>query len=239
MDAAMLDFLGKLFSIVIIDLVLAGDNAILIGLAARNLPAHQQKKVIIWGAAGAILIRSVATIGVVWLLKIPGLLLIGGLVLILIAYRLLIEDQEEEKTIQSKANLWGAIKTIIIADAAMGLDNVIAVAGAAHGNFTLVILGLLISIPFVVWGSTLILKLINRFPAIIYIGSGVLAFTAGKMLFEDPYLTGGAHDAVNPLLKWSVTLIIVSGVLGFGYLKKKQKRSERELVTKEKQAVNN
>jgi YjbE family integral membrane protein len=234
MDAATLDFLMKLSTIIIIDLVLAGDNAILIGLAARNLPKNQQKKVILWGALGAVIIRTVATIFVVWLLKIPGLLLVGGLILILIAYRLLTEDQGEDDSIEAKASIWAAVKTIIIADAAMGFDNVIAVAGAAHGDFLLVIIGLLISIPVVVWGSTIVLKLINRFPWIIYIGSGVLALTAGKMLFEDPFLKGTVE--FHPVLKWSIILVLIIGTLWLGYLKK-QENHESARSTGEKHVV--
>ncbi|WP_066173854.1 TerC family protein [Bacillus marinisedimentorum] len=210
------EFLTALASIIAIDLILAGDNALLIGLAARNLPKHQQKKVIMFGAIGAVVIRSIATLLVVWLLKIPGLLIAGALFLLFIAYKLLTE-QQDDKEVNAKTTLWGAIKTIIIADAAMGIDNVIAVAGAAHGSFLLVVIGLLISIPVVIWGSTLILKLLTRFPSIIYIGAGVLVLTAGKMLFEDPFLHGQLH---LPLLaKWGIITLLISAVLLAGYAK--------------------
>src|SRR4051812_31102799 len=128
-----MEFLTALLSIIMIDLVLAGDNAIVIGLAARNLPKNLQKKVIIWGTVGAIAIRALATVIVVWLLKIPGLLVIGGVLLIWIAYKLLVEEKGHD--VQAGNGFWAAIRTIIIADALMGLDNVLAVAGAAHGNY--------------------------------------------------------------------------------------------------------
>lgn len=214
------EFWSALLAIVVIDLVLAGDNAIVIGLSARNLPKEQQKKVILWGTVGAIAIRSLLTLAVVWLLKIPGLLLVGGLLLVWIAYKLLVEEKKHD--VQSAANLWSAVKTIIIADTVMGLDNVLAVAGAAHGDFLLVVLGLLISVPIVVWGSTLILKWVERFPIIIYIGSGVLAWTAAKMIAEEPFLKD--FFVQNGIVKWALTIVIVAGVLLLGRLKNKRKQ---------------
>lgn len=211
------EYLSALLSIIVIDLILAGDNAIVIGLAARTLPKNQQKKVILWGTAGAIFIRILATLAVVWLLKIPGLMLIGGVLLVWIAYKLLAEDKGHE--VKPSTNFWGAIKTIIIADALMGLDNVLGIAGASHGDFSLVVIGLLVSVPIVVWGSTLILKWVDRFPVIITIGSGVLAYTAVKMITDEKILKGFFED--NPLLKWGLTAIIVIGVIFIGKRKKK------------------
>lgn len=211
------EFLSALLAIIVIDLVLAGDNAIVIGLAARNLPKENQKKVIFWGTFGAIGIRALMTFAVVWLLKIPGLLLVGGLFLVWIAYKLLVE-QKEHDDIQSSGNVWGAIKTIIIADTVMGIDNVLAVAGAAHGSFLLIIIGLLISVPIVVWGSTQILKWVDRFPSIIYVGAGVLAWTAAKMIIDEPFLQ--VFFAGNPFREWGVSLLIIAGVLYLGNLKK-------------------
>ncbi|NOU96869.1 YjbE family putative metal transport protein [Paenibacillus sp. LMG 31456] len=219
MDFFTPDFWSALLAIVIIDLALAGDNAIVIGLSARNLPKEQQKKVIFWGTVGAIVIRSLLTLAVVWLLKIPGLLLIGGLLLVWIAYKLLVDEKKHD--VQSAATLWIAIRTIIVADTVMGLDNVLAVAGAAHGDFILVVLGLIISVPIVVWGSTLILKWVERFPVIIYIGSAVLAWTASKMIVDEPFLKD--FFIRNPVLTWLVSLILVVGVLLLGRLNNKRK----------------
>lgn len=222
MDFFSPDYLSALFSIIVIDLVLAGDNAIVIGLAARSLPKNEQKKVILWGSAGAIIIRILATLAVVWLLKIPGLMFTGGALLLWIAYKLLVEEKGHE--VKPSANFWGAIKTIIIADALMGLDNVLAIAGASHGDFSLVVIGLLVSVPIVVWGSTLILKWVDRFPIIITFGSGVLAFTAAKMITDEKFLKGVFED--NPLLKWGLTAILVFGVILFGKIKKKSHVAE-------------
>ncbi len=224
MDILSPEFWSALLAIVVIDLVLAGDNAIVIGLAARNLPKELQKKVIFWGTVGAITIRSLLTLTVVWLLKIPGLLLIGGLLLIWIAYKLLVEEKEHEN-VQAGASLWAAVKTIIIADTVMGLDNVLAVAGASHGSFFLVLLGLLISVPIVVWGSTLILRWVEKYPVIIYIGAGVLAWTASKMIVDEPILKDFFED--NPLLKWIFSIAIIAGVLYFGRTKNQTKNLEK------------
>jgi YjbE family integral membrane protein len=218
MDFFSADYFSALLSIIVIDLVLAGDNAIVIGLAARTLPKDQQKKVILWGTAGAIIIRIIATLAVVWLLKIPGLLVIGGVLLIWIAYKLLAEEKGHD--VKPSENFWAAIKTIIIADALMGLDNVLAIAGASHGDFSLVVIGLLVSVPIVVWGSTLILKWVDRFPIIITIGAGVLAYTAAKMITDEKFLKDFFED--NPLLKWGLIVLVVIGVLAFGTMKKRQ-----------------
>ena len=194
MDLFSVEFLSALAAIVVIDLVLAGDNAIVIALAARSLPPQLQKKAIVWGTVGAIVVRSAMTMVVVWLIKIPGLMLVGGALLVWIAYRLLLPEEEQSVGHGPVAtNFWGAMRTIVVADAVMGLDNVLAVAGAAHGSYVLVVLGLLISIPIVIWGSTLILKWVERFPVIVYVGACVLALTAAKMMMHEPLV----KDAVN------------------------------------------
>ncbi|GAA1373797.1 MULTISPECIES: TerC family protein [Peribacillus] len=230
MDFLSGEFISGLLAIIMIDLVLAGDNAILIGLAARKLPKEQQKKVIIWGAVGAIVIRIIATLLVVWLLEVPGLHLIGGLLLVWIAYKLLID--EEEHDVKPADSMWAAIKTIIIADALMGLDNVLAVAGASHGNFTLVVIGLLVSIPVVMYGSTLILKLIERFPFIIIIGAGILGWTAAKMIVAEPFM----HDYfANPFIKYGFEAIVVIGILFAGI--SRQKNIEKEKANREKMQI--
>jgi len=225
-DLFTMQFLTALATIVVIDLVLAGDNAIVIALAARNLPPHLQKKAIVWGTIGAVVVRSAMTVGVVWLLKIPGLMLVGGLALVWIAYKLLAEDGDGDEHGAGATTLIGAMKTIIIADAVMGIDNVLAVAGAAHGSFLLVVLGLLISIPIVVWGSGLVLKLMARYPAIIYLGAGVLAFTAAKMVSGEPLLK--EVFAANPALLWGLYALIIGGVLGGGYLAKQRQAQAPE-----------
>ena len=211
---------SALLAIILIDLVLAGDNAIVIALAARSLPAHLQKKAIIWGTVGAIVVRSVMTIGVVWLLKVPGLMLVGGIGLVWIAYKLLADQDGGDHQGPVASTFWGAMKTIVIADALMGIDNVLGVAGAAHGSFDLVVIGLLISVPIVVFGSTMVLKLVERFPAIIQIGAAVLAFTAAKMITHEKLLASfyEGPDAIHTAARWGTYVLAIVVVLGGGWL---------------------
>ncbi|MGC3984728.1 MAG: TerC family protein [Pseudorhodoferax sp.] len=218
---------SALLAIILIDLVLAGDNAIVIALAARNLPPHLQKKAVIWGTVGAITVRAVMTVGVVWLLKIPGLMLVGGIGLVWIAYKLLADNQGGEEDHGPMATtFWGAMKTIMIADALMGVDNVLGVAGAAHGSMDLVVIGLLISVPIVVFGSTMVLKLVERFPMIIKVGAAVLAFTAAKMIVNEPVL--GTTFAENPAARWGLTAAVIVGVLAAGWLKERRAASGQQ-----------
>lgn len=219
------EFWSALAAIVVIDLVLAGDNAIVIALAARNLPKAHQRKAILWGTVGAVVVRTSLTVAVLWLLQVPGLMLAGGALLAWIAYRLLTgDDGGREHDVAPAAGFWAAMRTIVIADAVMGLDNVLAVAGAAHGSILLVVLGLLISIPIVVWGSTLILRWLERFPSLLYVGGAVLAWTAVKMVTAEPYLQEffesrrGLANALYPL--------VVGGTLGLAWL-----RNRRALAT--------
>jgi YjbE family integral membrane protein len=207
---------SALLAIILIDLVLAGDNAIVIALAARNLPPHLKNKAIIWGTVGAIAVRSLMTIGVVWLLKVPGLMGLGGAALLWIAYRLIAEDGGEDQHGPAAMSFWGAMKTIVIADALMGIDNVLGVAGAAHGAIDLVILGLLISVPIVVFGSKVVLQMVERFPIIIHLGAAVLAFTAAKMIVSEPLLA----EVFDPsaFARWSTYAVCIVGVLGAGWL---------------------
>jgi YjbE family integral membrane protein len=222
---------SALLAIILIDLVLAGDNAIVIALAARNLPPEHQNKAIMWGTVGAIVIRSAMTVGVVWLLKIPGLMLVGGLGLLWIAYKLITDTSEDEHQGVSATTFWGAMKTIIVADALMGVDNVLGVAGAANGDFTLVVIGLLISIPIVVLGSKLVLRLVEKWPVIIQLGAAVLAFTAAQMVINekllDPIFDGG--ETIHLIVRGATYVVAVAGVLGLGWwATRKQENPESE-----------
>ena len=212
-------FWSGLASIILIDLVLAGDNAIVIALAARNLPKAHQFRAIFWGTAGAIIVRITMTIGVVLLLKLPGLMLAGGILLIPIAWRLLKQDASPTQPGHTATGFWSAIATIMVADALMGLDNVLGIAGAANGHMGLVVIGLLISIPLVVWGSTLLLKLIERYPIIIYIGAAAIAWTAARMLTSDKLVKPwfDAHDA----WRYVVDAVLVIGVAGTGWWRRR------------------
>ena len=214
MDVFSPAWLSALAAIILIDIVLAGDNAIVIALAARRLPDSLRRRAIFWGTAGAIGVRSAMTVAVVWLLQIPGLMLAGGLGLVWIAYKLLVPAEEGGDHGGTTSGFWGAMRTIVVADALMGLDNVLGVAGAAHGRFDLVLVGLLISVPIVVWGSTLVLRLVDRFPAISDLGAAVLAFTAAKMIVDEPLLDSlfDPHAA----LRWATYLLLVAGVVAAG-----------------------
>ncbi len=215
------EFWSALAAIVVIDLVLAGDNAIVIALAARNLPKALQRRAVIWGTVGAVVVRASLTVAVLWLLEIPGLMLAGGVLLAWIAYRLLAGGEgDREHEVAPAKNFWGAMRTIVIADAVMGLDNVLAVAGAAHGSVLLVVLGLVISIPIVVWGSTLILHWIERFPSILYVGGAVLAWTASKMIADEPLYQGWLDE--RPGLKSLLFIVVIGGVLGSAWLRNRR-----------------
>ena len=172
-------------AIIWVNIILSGDNAVVIALAARSLPAHQQTKAVIWGAGAAVVLRIVLTIVAVELLKLSYLKLLGGALLFWIAVKLLMPEHGDDG-IESPGNLLQAIKTILIADLVMSLDNVIAVAAAAKGSIMLLVLGLLISIPLVVYGATMLMKLMVRFPSIITIGAALIGYVSGEMPVTDP-----------------------------------------------------
>ena len=193
-----------LMTIIWVNVILSGDNAVVIALAARSLPEHQQKRAVFWGAGAAVLMRIVLTIVAVELLKLPYLKLIGAVLLLWIAVKLLVPEDDAGEGIESSANLLTAIKTILIADLVMSLDNVIGVAAAAKGSIVLLVLGLLISIPLVIFGATMLMKLMERFPIIITIGAAILGWVSGEMAVTDPsivaWVTQNAHwlDIVGP-----------------------------------------
>jgi len=226
MDLVVTEFLSGLLAIVLLDLVLAGDNAIVIALAARRLPRDVQKKAVLWGTVGAIAVRLALTGVVVYLLKLPGLMLIGGLLLLPIAWKLLKPDDHASHQVGAAGSFWAAMRTIIVADALMGMDNVLAIAGAAKGHMLLVVIGLAISVPLVVWGSSLILRLIERFPVIIYIGAGAIAWTAARMIAHDLWLAPWfeAHGWAMYLLD----AVLVIGVCFGGWLRQRHRLRAQE-----------
>lgn len=207
-----------LLKIIGVNIVLSGDNAVVIALAARSLPAKQQKQAVIWGSGAAIVMRVLLTLFAVALLTLPWLKIIGSLLLFWIGVKLLVpEDGDDE--IEASDQLLSAIKTILVADLVMSLDNVIAVAAAAGGSVVLLILGLAISIPLVIFGATLLLKLMERFPIIITIGGALIGWVAGEMLVADQALQGwlsglGVHYVNDrPMLgRWSLELL--AGAIG-------------------------
>lgn len=202
-------FWTGLLTIIWINIILSGDNAVVIALAARSLPPHQQKKAVFWGAGAAVVMRIILTIVAVELLKLPYLKLIGGALLLWIAVKLLVPEDDGDDGIESSSNLWTAIKTILIADLVMSLDNVIGVAAAAKGSLVLLVLGLLISIPLVIFGATMLMKLMERFPIIITIGAGILGWVSGEMAATDPVVS----DWVNAHAAWLHWAAPVAGVV--------------------------
>ena len=209
----------SILQIIAIDIVLGGDNAIIIALACRNLPARQKRLGILWGTAGAIILRCILVFFASTLLGIPGLKLVGGLLLLWIGIKLLIEEQhvDDDKITQS-SNLWVAVRTIIIADFVMSLDNSIAIAAAAKGNMALVVFGLVLSVPIIIAGSAIILRLINRFPIVIALGGALLGWLAGDLIGTDPLLVDyaanlGEQSALICATAGAVLVVVAGKVL--------------------------
>ena len=190
-------FFIALLEIIGIDVILSGDNAVVIALACRSLPARQQKTGVILGAGAAVVLRVLFTVFVTYLMALPFLKLGGGLLLLWIGYKLMVEEEADKNAIQAHGDLFGAIRIIVIADAVMSLDNVLAVAAAAKGSLTLLVLGLLISIPLVVYGATLMITLIKRFPFIVTLGAGLIGYVGGDVMVSDlalaPWIDAHAH----------------------------------------------
>ncbi len=195
--------------IILIDVVLSGDNAVVIALACRNLSPEQRRTGIFWGVAGAVSLRVVLTVFAALVMNLPWLKLAGGVLLVWIAVKLMLPEDEEGHNIESSANLWGAVKTIVVADFVMSLDNVIGVAGAAHGSLMLLFFGLAVSIPLIVWSSQLILHWMERFPSIVLLGAALLGYVAGQMIFSDP----GVTAMLPKLPDWSAKAAGVVGAL--------------------------
>lgn len=189
MELFALQAIWAVVAIILIDIVLAGDNALVIGMAANKLPPALRKKAIFWGTFGAVAIRFVSVALLTYLLMIPGLRLIGGLALIYIGWKLVF-DQHTDESVEGKTTLWGAISTIIVADAVMGIDNALGIAAAAHGDFGLVIFGLLISVPIILFGSSIVSRILSRWPDIVFVGSFVLFVVALQMAFKEPVIAG-------------------------------------------------
>ncbi len=209
---------GAVFSIVLIDLVLSGDNALVIGMAARELPARQRAWAIVWGTVGAIVLRVFFTVlAALVLFSLPGLRLVGGLLLLWIAFKLLAEPPSpEEGGVGAGRSLWEAVRIIVMADVIMALDNILAVAGASRGHLGLLIFGLVLSIPLLMGGAAVVAILMKRFPWLIWLGGAVIAWVAGGMIVEDPLL----HEQLRTLfapLSWLLPLGVTLGVIGLAY----------------------
>jgi YjbE family integral membrane protein len=216
MDLSSAAFWAALGSIILANIVLSGDNAVVIALAARSLPPHQQKQAIFWGSAAAIVMRIILTVIAVEMLKWPWLKVVGGLLLLYIGISLLSEDDGGGEGHDQAGGMLSAIRTILVADLVMSLDNVLAVAAAAKGNTPLLVIGLAISIPLIIFGSTLLLKVMERFPIIITLGAALLGFLAGEMLLTDPAVTARfgelSHDIVNAAGAVGAVLVVAAGL---------------------------
>ncbi len=204
-----------LAKIIGVNIILSGDNAVVIALAARSLPAKQQKLAIFWGAGAAIVLRIILTLFAVALLALPWLKLVGSVLLLWIGIKLLVPEEGDDDGITASDNLFVAIRTILIADLIMSLDNVIAVAAAAGGSVVLLVLGLAISIPLVIFGATLLVKLMERFPIIITIGAALIGFVAGEMAWEDEAIAAWTSP-YPPDLKYAAALVGAAAVVVWG-----------------------
>jgi YjbE family integral membrane protein len=224
----------QVLKIIWINILLSGDNAIVIALACRALPPRQRFWGIILGAGAAVLLRVIFTVALQYVLELPFLKLVGGVLLLWIAVKLLVQDEADEASIESADNLWGAVRTVAIADVVMSLDNVLAIAAAARGNTGLIIFGLAISIPLIVAGATLIMALLTRYPILVWAGAGLLGWIAGELLVSDktillqiqewyPSLAEPDPDSVlgvkpGPLLHYAAAIIGAALVLAWGWL---------------------
>lgn len=218
--------------IIMIDVLLGGDNAVVIALACRNLHPKQRRSGIFWGTAGAIILRVILVAFAVTLLKIPFLKLVGGLLLLWIGYKLIVQGDDDDHELEASDRLWAAVKTIIIADLAMSIDNVIAIAGAAdqveasHHQLGYIIFGLLVSIPLIVGGSRIVLYLIDRFPIIITLGAGLLGWIAGGMILTDPVLIKQFGEGLESYATLAGIVCAVVIMLAGEYISRGKKKKE-------------
>ncbi|QDR83193.1 TerC family protein [Sporomusa termitida] len=217
-----MEFLLALASIMMVNIVLSGDNAVVIAMASRCLPPKQQKMAILWGSAGAIGLRVILTLVAVVLLQIPYVQFIGGILLVWIAAKLLMEDQCAEN-VEAGGSFMTAIKTIIVADLVMSLDNTLAIAAVAKGDYMLLGLGLALSIPLIIFGSQLIIKIMDKYPVVVYAGAALIAWTAGEMMISDHKIGPVIHGL---LPAWLIPAVITAGVLGASVWWRKSRREQ-------------
>jgi YjbE family integral membrane protein len=224
-------FWSGLLQIIIVNIVLSGDNALVIALACRNLQKKHQKPAILIGSAGAIILRIIFVLIVDQLLKIGYLKLVGGLLLLWIGVKLVQGEEEGGDGVKGAGSLWAAVRTIIIADAVMSLDNAIAIAAAAKGDTTLIVLGLIISIPLIIFGATLIMLLLNRFPIIVIAGGGLLGWIAGEVLATDPaYAEKLAAMLPNAKTIFEIGGAVITVAIGYGLQYRARQRAHAEPV---------
>jgi YjbE family integral membrane protein len=222
-----LQFFTSILSIILIDLVLAGDNAVVIAMAVRRLPRPQRLKGIAFGAGAAVILRVALTFFVAQLLRISFVKLAGGAVILWIAVKLFVEGEGEAGSGKEARNLFQAIRLIVIADLTMSTDNILAVAGASHGNLLLLIFGLIVSIPFVVFTSNLLSILMDKYPIIILIGAAILGRVGGDMMITDPFIQGLIHP--NKIVEYAVQIFFAVGVIVIGKLWMQWRRSAQDV----------
>ena len=218
LEATMLFDVGMIAQVILLDLALGGDNSIVIGMAAKNLPAHLQKKAILYGTGGAILLRFIMAFIVSWLFHVPFLKTVGALLLLYIGIKLIgsTEDTSEENIhVEAKETLWSAVRTIMMADALMSLDNVLAIVGATNNHWGLLMMGMLISVPIIIFGSTVVAKVMNKFPILVYVGGAILGWAAGGMVVSDHYLVQYLTMAANYPQEIKIALLCVTVAGGF------------------------
>jgi YjbE family integral membrane protein len=208
-----LQFWDGLLKIVVVNILLSGDNAVVIALACRSLPDKYRNTAVIAGSAGAVLIRVLFCVIIAWLMAIPAIKLIGGVLLLWIGVKLMVpEDDHNGDNVKSSANLWGAVQTIIIADVVMSLDNVIAIVAAARNDIVLIVIGLVMSVPLIIFGSQLLMKVLNRFPALVWAGAGLLGWLAGEIMAGDPLVHHWVEEHGG---RWGET---IAGLIGIAFV---------------------
>lgn len=221
MESAIVYDIWTIVQVILVDLALGGDNSIVIGMAAKNLPHDLQKKAILYGTAGAIFMRVLMAAMVIWLLQIPYLKTVGAVLLIAIGIKLIGANDDDEVNVEAKDSLFDAIRTIIAADALMSLDNVLGIVGTTGGNLELLVLGMLISVPIIIFGSTIVIKIMNRFPILVYIGGIILGWAAGGMITTDQQMA--FLHPYETIVKGSLVVITIVG--GFLWRHVKTKKS--------------
>lgn len=202
MDIESTAFLVPLFQIIWIDLLLSGDNAVVIALACRSLPPYQRRLGILLGAGAAVALRIVFAFFIIGLMELPYVKIIGGMLLLWIAVRLVVDEEEGHKDLKPAKTVWASVRIIVIADAIMSLDNVVAIAAAAKGSMLLIAFGLALSIPLIVFSSTLLLSLLDRYPVVVWAGAGLLGWIAAELLCDDPLVAARLYEQVPGARAW-------------------------------------
>ncbi len=224
MDFLSGELITRFLGILLIDLILSGDNAVVIALAVRSLEGKTRRRAIFWGAAGAIVLRLLFAGIVTWLLLVPFLPAVAALLLVWVAWKLLFQAQEEHSDVQAGTNIWQAVRIIIVADVIMSLDNVVALVGVADGIFWLILIGILITIPLIIYGARLLSSLMDRMPWLIFLGSGILIFVAYEMFVGDPII----HDFLESTFLVSaerlIAALLAAAFIAYGYYKVRQAR---------------